>query len=149
MNVPKCLSNISPRWAKVLDEYSINDIMSNVFTKDDIIDNDDDNALYELEVSAGEKALSIQSFNCCIVGEAYNFSRTEASDYEYGCHTCYRFSMDFCNKLEVTRDEYEETSDEAEYNVALLDYENLIEKFCEHIGSEHPELIKNEVECDG
>lgn len=49
--------------------------------------------------------------------------------------------MNFCNMLEAIN---EYVGDD----ISLEDYEVEIELFCEHVGNKHPELIKNQEECE-
>lgn len=148
MNVPDCLTNISPRWAKILKTYSIGEIINGTFTPDNVaIPNDDNNSLYELE-QKGTQIARIGDFSCCIVGEAHLFDTENDSmvgNRYKDCGTCYSFSMAFCTELEALDD----GSDSSEALESMLcEYEDRLELFCEHIGDEHPELIKNQGECE-
>lgn len=152
MNVPKCLTNISPRWAKILDTYSISDVLAYTFLPTnhglENISRHDEDLLYQAEVD-GIPQLRIGNFACCIVGEAWNLNEdNELNDNRYGdCRECYNHSMRFCTMLEEIDGGYESCDEETD--ISITDYEAEIELFCEHIGSEHPELIKNdEVDCE-
>ncbi len=136
MNVPKCLSNISPRWAKLLDTYSIEEIHSSYFPLDsERVNKGEDYSTLEEGLKT---SLDISQFNCCIVGEAHNLlNLREAGSHEneYHCKECQSFSMQFYNEMESHIDLGEEFDEGY--------YEETIEQFCEHIGEQHPELIKN------
>ncbi len=151
MNVPKCLSKISPIWAKILDEYSISDIVEGIFvspTNDnpniERFNNSDENEQYRQSDVLENQLLDINAFECCIVGEAFNLNpdnkwndSPDNPEKRYnGCRTCVEHSLSFCDMLEALDNPHDD-------NISIEDYEEHIELFCEHIGSKHPELIKN------
>ncbi len=156
INVPKCLSKISPRWAKLLELYSIPEIINGCFVEDKHFDlGDEEYEANDLATQMETDVLNINQFDCCIVGEAYGCHDLKScegdfDEPEYHCRTCKRFSMDFLGYLEDMYhaeschcDEDDECSSYTEE-----DYEGLIEQFCEHIGSVHPQLIKSEEACN-
>ena len=132
-DVPECLNNISPKWASILRQYDMEDIVENMFELNNInnaYEKDDDEHLpHDLPT------LDIDQFASCIVGEAYHLTNVyEHNANHEGCDECTQIAQKFPQIMGSIAFEEED-------EIVMVD---TIQEFCDHVKENHKELIKNE-----